>query len=169
MKVLFYTRKDLQENPAGDTTIIQALKEYLRKLDTRVDLCTDHRVNPSTYDVIYLFNVSRATELYNFIKLVPLENKVLVLTPIYWDLSKYLKETGQNVKMGAWIKGERKRQYVFDHVDLSIPHCTGEANLIKQNFHYNKLYEIIPYGTRPIHKESPTSIKMLMSMYCQVG
>ncbi len=159
MKVLFYTRKDLQENPAGDTTIIQGLKEYLRKLDTKVDLCTDHRVNLGTYDLIHLFNVSRATELFNFIKLLPLESKALVLTPIYWDLSAYLKETNQNVKMDAWIKGEKKRQYVFDHVDLSIPHCTGEANLIKRNFHYNKLYKIIPYGTRPIQNESSNYIK----------
>lgn len=159
MKVLFFTRKDLQENPAGDTTIIQALKKHLGEFEIKVDLCTDHRVNLSRYDLVHFFNVSRAFELYNIINLLPLENKAVVLTPIYWDLNEYLKATNQAAKMDAWINGERKRQYIFDHIDLSIPHCNGEANLIKRNFNYDKCYEIIPYGIEPTNKEGFSYIK----------
>ncbi|AOT72848.1 glycosyltransferase family 4 protein [Geosporobacter ferrireducens] len=158
MKILFFTRKDLQENPAGDTTIIQALKKHFRKHGIKVDLCTDHRVNIHSYDLIHLFNISRATELYNLIKLLPLEKKAVVLTPIYWDLSDYLKETNQAIKLNAWNSGERKRKYIFEHIDLSIPHCQGEIDLIKRNFNYRKDFEIIPYGVAPIQKESSSYI-----------
>lgn len=159
MKVLFYTRKNLQENPAGDTTIIQALRKHLRKLEIKVDLCTDQNVNLNTYDLVHLFNVSRASEIYNFLKLLPRESKATVLTPIYWDLRDYLKKINRKGKLDAWTNGERKRQYIFNHIDLSILHCNEEAHMIKQNYKYNKPYEIIPYGTRVIKKEAFNYIK----------
>ena len=138
MKVLFYTRKNLHENPAGDTSIIRALKEYLRKLEIKVDLCTDNRVNLNSYDLIHLFNVSRATELYDFIKILSTGSKAVVLTPIYWDLSNYLKQINQKEKLDAWTNGERKRHYIFENIDLSILHSKGEAEMIERNYNYNK-------------------------------
>ena len=159
MKVLFYTRKNLHENPAGDTSIIRALKEYLRKLEIKVDLCTDNRVNLNSYDLIHLFNVSRATELYDFIKILSTGSKAVVLTPIYWDLNNYLKQINQKEKLDAWTNGERKRHYIFENIDLSILHSEGEAEMIKQNYNYNKPYQIIHYGTRPIKKEAYNYVK----------
>ncbi|SHI52575.1 Glycosyltransferase involved in cell wall bisynthesis [Geosporobacter subterraneus DSM 17957] len=159
MRVLFFVRKDLVENPAGDTTIICALKKQLGRYKITADICMDHRINLNTYDVIHLFNVSRASELYNFMNHISIRDKAVALTPIYWDLSEYLKTTNQISKLDTWINGEKKRKHIFDHVDLSILHCKGEANLIKQNFNYKKLYKIIPYGTNIASAETSNYIR----------
>lgn len=159
MKVLFYTRKNLYENPAGDTSIIRALKEHLRRLEIKVDICTDNRVSLNSYDLIHLFNAARATELYDFIKILSTENKAVVLTPIYWDLSNYLKQINQQEKLDAWRNGERKRRYIFEHIDLAIPHSKSEADMIRENYSYSKPCQIIPYGTRHIKQEAFGYIK----------
>ncbi|QXM05967.1 glycosyltransferase family 4 protein [Crassaminicella indica] len=146
MNVLFQTRKDYLSNVAGDSVIIQNLRKNLINLGVKVDIYHDNRINLSKYDIVHIFNTIRVHESYQFMKHVKKHNKRIVLTPIYWDLRKYFKGTLQLEKIASWNRNEKKRKFLFDHCDIYLPHCMGEAKLIMKNYNTPSKYTIIPYG-----------------------
>lgn len=146
MNVLFQIRKDYLSNVAGDSIIIKNLRENLTKLGVKVDVHTDYRINLNKYDIIHIFNTIRIKESYEFMKYAILNNKKTVLTPIYWDLRNYFKQTKQKEKIDYWNCNEKKRKFLFDNCDVYLPHCKGEAELIIKNYNTFSKYEIVSYG-----------------------
>ncbi|TCO79060.1 glycosyltransferase [Marinisporobacter balticus] len=146
MDVLFQIRKDYLSNVAGDSIIVQNLRKQLIDLGVKVDIHTDERINLSKYDIVHIFNTIRVQESYQFMKHALSNHKKIVLTPIYWDLQNYLSETKQTEKLVYWHYSEKKRKFLFDHCDIYLPHCIGEAELIIRNYHNYVKYEVIPYG-----------------------
>jgi glycosyltransferase involved in cell wall biosynthesis len=146
MRVLFQIRKDYLYNVAGDSIIIQNLRKNLTNLGVKVDIHHDDRINLSKYDLVHIFNTIRVKESYQFIKHAKKHHKKVVLTPIYWDLRKYFKDTMQLEKIHIWDRNEKKRKFLFDHCDVYLPHCIGEAELIIKNYNTSSKYEIVSYG-----------------------
>lgn len=146
MNVLFQIRKDYLSNIAGDSIIIQNLKKNLTNFGIKVDVCTDTKINLNKYKVVHIFNTIRVQESYQFMKHAKKHNKKIVLTPIYWDLRKYFKDTKQQKKLEYWYRCEKKRKFLFDNCDIYLPHCVGEAELIVKNYNTSSKYKCVPYG-----------------------
>lgn len=146
MKVLYQIRKDFMDNLAGDSIVFLNLRKHLQDQGIKIDICTDENINIKSYDLVHIFNTIRTRESYGFMKNAKQYNKKVVLTPIYWDLRDYFTQTDQIVKKEAWEKSEDKRKYLFENCDMYLPHCEGEAELIRNNYRVNTKYVIIPYG-----------------------
>ncbi|QZY57021.1 glycosyltransferase [Crassaminicella profunda] len=146
MNVLFQIRKDYLSNVAGDSIIVQNLRKNLTNLGVKVDVYHDDRINLSKYDLVHIFNTIRVQESYQFMKHAKKHHKKIALTPIYWDLRKYFKDALQLEKIISWNRNEKKRKFLFDHCDVYLPHCMGEAELIIKNYNTSSKYEIVSYG-----------------------
>ncbi|QEK12096.1 glycosyltransferase family 4 protein [Crassaminicella thermophila] len=146
MNVLFQIRKDYLSNIAGDSIIMQNLKKNLINFGIRIDVCTDTKINLNKYEIVHIFNTIRVQESYQFMKHAKNNNKKIVLTPIYWDLRNYFKDTKQQKKLESWYRSEKKRKFLFDNCDIYLPHCYSEAALIIKNYNTSSKYKCIPYG-----------------------
>jgi glycosyltransferase involved in cell wall biosynthesis len=79
-------RGDVQKRPGGDFIQLLKTKEQLEKLGLTVDVSHNDRISLSRYDLVHLFNVTRITETYYFLKNALAQGKPVVLSPIYHSL-----------------------------------------------------------------------------------
>ena len=146
MKVLFQIRRDYLSNVAGDTIILKNLRKNLINLGVQVDVHTDIKISLSKYDIVHIFNTLRVYESYQFMEHAKHNHKKVVLTPIYWDLTNYLITNSLEFKLDLWQRSNRKRQYLFDHCDIFLPHCKTEEKTIIENYGNRNKSMILPYG-----------------------
>lgn len=124
-------------------------------MGVKVDITTDYRIHLYTYDIIHIFNIIRSHDSYGFMQHALKSNKKIVATPIFWDLSSYLKAINKKEKLESWCKGEKKRKFIMNHIDIYFPHCQGEKKLIENLYHTKKESRIIPYGVEPFYPTLP--------------
>jgi len=93
MRVLFQNRPDMFEVIGGDTIQLLKTKEYLEKLGIDVEVSTELRPNLNEYDLVHLFNITRVHETYIQAINAYKQNKPIVLSPIYWNTTEFLKKT----------------------------------------------------------------------------
>lgn len=151
MRVLYQIRNDYLSNIAGDSIVLQNLRKHLISLGVKIDVCTDNRINLKKYNIVHIFNSVRVQESYEFLKNGKYNNKKVVITPIYWDLQDYFLRSNQKERLNYWNKSEPIRKYLFNHCDVYLPHCTGEAKLIKNNYKPSSKCYIVPYGVNRIY------------------
>ncbi|MDR7295814.1 glycosyltransferase involved in cell wall biosynthesis [Pelomonas aquatica] len=64
MKILFQSRFNLFTAPGGDTVQLMKTAEYLRRLGVEVDIGTVDEPDLAGYDLVHLFNLMRAEDVY---------------------------------------------------------------------------------------------------------
>ena len=89
MKVLMQSRVSLFKVPGGDTIQILKTKEYLEKLEIKVDISTELEPDLKGYDIIHLFNLIRPQEIYLQAKNAKSQGEKVVLSPIYVLYTEY--------------------------------------------------------------------------------
>ncbi len=90
MRVLFGVRPDLRSDSGGDTTQILQTAEHLRTLG--VDVVLDDRLalDPSGFDVVHLFHLTRVYETHVQMRSIRAAGRVpIVLSSIYWPTDEY--------------------------------------------------------------------------------
>jgi len=92
MRVLFQNRPDMFKVIGGDTIQLLKTKEYLEKLGVEVDISLELRPNLDKYDLVHLFNITRVHETYIQAINAHKQNKPIVLSPIYWNKTEFLKK-----------------------------------------------------------------------------
>ena len=170
LRILFFSRSTLYTQPGGDTVQITETAKHLKQLGTEVDikLSGDH-VNPSDYDVVHFFNLSRPQDI---LKLLP-GIKKLVVTSIYIDYripksahagrtQKWLYRMfgGHGVEyvkiMARWLKGNETspgRRYIWRGQKDSIQQVLRKADhiIVASGFERYKLMH--DFGKLPVvHK-----------------
>lgn len=147
MKVLMYIRKDYKKNIAGDSILLLKTKEYLQKSKIEVVISSNPNENLDSYDIIHLFNTIRVSDTYQFYRNTLKYKKKIVLTPIYWNYTRYLPlDPINNYKISYWEKQNPLRKELFQKVDMLLPGSETEMREIERNFHIKVPYQVIYNG-----------------------
>jgi len=98
IRILIQNRVDAFDSIGGDTIEMLGFKKWLENKGVQVDISLDLEPILKDYDIVHLFNIIRIHETYTQYKNAKSQNKVVVLTPIYWDFSE-LEKRGRNAIM----------------------------------------------------------------------
>ncbi len=91
LNVLFQSRTTLFTVPGGDTVQVLKTKEYLGRMDVRVDICNELEPDVSAYDLVHVFNLMRPQEVFLQIKNAKKYGKPVALSTIYGLYTEYDK------------------------------------------------------------------------------
>lgn len=145
LKVLFQSRGDYKNNVAGDSIQMLKTKEYLEKLDVSVDISSNSRISIEKYDLIHIFNLTRAKESYRFSQNAISQNKPYVLSTIYWNMIYYIKKDKNASSMYEWWAAQNElRREILKNASMLLPNSQIEMEVIKKDFMTDQKSFIIP-------------------------
>ena len=87
MKILMWGRADLF-NGGGDQIQIENTAEELRKLGVEVDVSTSLETDPTSYDLVHVFQLDWAPESNLYARKAKSHKKPLVLSPIHHSVKE---------------------------------------------------------------------------------
>ncbi|GAA0747997.1 glycosyltransferase [Clostridium oceanicum] len=146
MKVLFCIRSDYYRNFSEDSIQMLKMLEYLKSKGAQVDINDGNIYDYSSYDIVHLFNLSKIGETYKYYKLAKKYKKKIVLSPLYWDYSKYYKYIDDEEDLKLWKKCNLYRLEVLRGSSIIYVNSKCEGELIKNNFEKNIEYKVIYTG-----------------------
>jgi glycosyltransferase involved in cell wall biosynthesis len=100
MKILFQSRKTLFTVPGGDTVQLLKTKEYLEKMDIKIDISLDLEPDLSSYDLVHVFNLMRPQEVYLQVRNAKKHSKPVALSTIYGLYTEYEKKARRGLPGG---------------------------------------------------------------------
>lgn len=86
IKVLIFNRMNSSKFPGGDTIQINAIKDFLINHNFSVTVSDNPLENLSSYDYVFIFNLTNPLEAYVCMKACEKYNKPYILFPVYWNL-----------------------------------------------------------------------------------
>lgn len=99
--ILFFVRRHLMDRPAGDTVQILKTAQYLR--DRGISVTIDSAATAANrFDLIHFWGLSPMETLYPAFFRAARAGRQIVLSPIYWDLSRYYESTGSIQRLNLW-------------------------------------------------------------------
>jgi glycosyltransferase involved in cell wall biosynthesis len=155
MRVLLCVRGDYIRSFAGDSKIVLMTAKYLKKLGIEVDINNGHIEDYSNYDIIHLFNLTRMGETYKYYKQAHRQKKNIVITPNYWNLTKYYnyKNEVENIKL--WEKCRLYREEILRGCKKVYASSEIEKKVLMGDFQSNADYKVIRHGVEIEHEETP--------------
>lgn len=151
MRVLLCIRKDYMLNFAGDSMQVNKTCEYLSKIGVSADINKGDIWDFSSYDIIHLFNLTAANETYQYYKRAVMYKKVIVLSPIYWNLLRYYTYTNDLNNIWLWNKWKPYREEIINNCKMIFPNSILEMELMKKEFKENLKYTVIYNGVDSIN------------------
>ncbi len=146
MNILFCIRNDYLTNFAGDSSQLLETADYIRKKGTTVTINNGTVFDYTNYDVIHLFNLTRITETYQYFKIAQKYNKPIVLTPIYWDLSKYYHYSNDMQSIKLWDYYRQFRKEIIQGCKMVYPSSALEMKSLKEEYGDEFPFQIIYSG-----------------------
>jgi hypothetical protein len=143
MKVLLCTRQDYYKNFDGDSTLMLKTAQYLKKFGVEVHVNNGCIYDFSEYDIIHLFNLNKVGETYKYYKIAHKNKKKIVLSPEYFNLSKYYTYKNNTEKLKLWQRSNIYRKEILKGVTRIIVNSKIEEENIKKDFEIEKLCSII--------------------------
>lgn len=134
MKTLLCIRSDYRSNPGGDTTLVLQTSEYLQEQGLEITVNSGQIQDYSDYDVVHLFNLTRISETYEYFWRARRQKKPVVITPIYWDLSKFYHYTKNTDALRRWEAYAPFRQEILNGCDAIYPTSNMEKELIGREY-----------------------------------
>lgn len=155
MKVLLCTRQDYYKNFDGDSTLMLKTAQYLKKIGVEVYVNNGCIYDFSEYDIIHLFNLNKVGETYKYYKIAHKNKKKIVLSPEYFNLSKYYTYKNNTEKLKLWQRSNIYRKEILKGVTRIIVNSKIEEENIKKDFEIEKLCSIIYNGVEVEDEEVP--------------
>lgn len=147
MKVLFQVRPDYRKNPAGDTVQLLATAQALQKLGIQVHVSLNPNIQLDEYDLVHIFNVTRVSDTSMYLENAKRQKKTVVLSPIYWNMQKFLEQRESNaMALAQWEANQPWRGQLLQDCDLLLPNGQLEMDMIRDDFQVETPYQVIPNG-----------------------
>lgn len=134
MKILLCIRDDYLSNPAGDTTLALQTAKYLRAKGLTVTVNCGQISDYSDYDIIHLFNLTRISETYEYFWKAKRQKKTMVITPIYWDLSRFYRLSKNAGALREWEAYAPYRREILNGCGAIYPTSQMERELIGREY-----------------------------------
>lgn len=155
MKILLCTRQDYNRNLGGDSTQVLKTAKYLEKLGVEVNINNGFIFDYSSYDIIHLFNVNKIWEIYNYYRTAHKYKKKIVVSPAYYNFSKYFKYKNYDDKLRLWESSNAYREEVLQGSTAIIANSYIESESIKSDFNIDKPINIIYNGIEVEDEQVP--------------
>lgn len=168
MKILLCIRSDYLSNPAGDTTLVLQTAKYLKRKGAEITVNCGQLRDYSAYDIIHLFNLTRICETYEFFLRAKRQKKPVVITPIYWDLSKFYRRSKNKDALHQWEDYAPFRREILNGCDAIYPSSNMERELIGQEYGIS-LPQIVVYSgidLRGLPDRTPMGVKCGKYILC---
>lgn len=134
VKTLLCIRSDYRSNPAGDTTLVLQASEYLQDRGVEITVNCGQIQDYSEYDIVHLFNLTRISETYEYFWRARHQKKPVVITPIYWDLSKFFHYSKNTDALRQWEAYAPFRQEILNGCDAIYPSSNTEKEQIGREY-----------------------------------
>ncbi len=145
---------------AGDSVQLLKTAEYLKEKGLFVTINDGTILDYTEYDIIHLFNLTRLSETYKYFKIAQKFNKLIVLTPIYWDISKFYKYVNDIQNIKQWEYEKQFRQEIIKGCTLIYPSSMLEMEALELDNENNFPYEIIYSGVSENNITASESLEM---------
>lgn len=155
MRVLFCIRSDYLRNFAGDTMQLLKSAEYLRRKGIQVDVNSGSVTDFSQYDIVHLFNITSMGETYKYYKTARMCKRITVITPIYWDMTKYYNSLSDLEGIKLWNKCKIYRNEILTGCKMIYSNSNMEMNMLKNEFGKNLSCKVIYNGVETESEEVP--------------
>lgn len=183
LNILYITRKDWLQNWGGDSVQMLYIKKYLEKIgNLKISIETNPLILKKCikdFDIVHIFNIQRLSEAIYYVHLAKDNEKKLIISPIFGDLSRatsksifkilnenfiYLAKDLARVMHGVSYSKTflfHLRKYLFatfktkikNILSLSevvIPNSIAEANYLKRVFQISdEKIKVIKNGVDP--------------------
>lgn len=146
MKILFCIRSDYLTNFAGDSKQLLKTADYLRQKGLSITINSGEITDYGDYDIVHLFNLTRITETYRYFKAAQKFRKPIVITPIYWNLSKYYRFASDEQNLSLWNYYRTYRKEIICGCRMVYPAGTAEKDLLSEDCKCDFPYCIISCG-----------------------
>lgn len=153
MKILMCIREGYLKSFAGDSMQVIKTMEYLKRYNVEVDINNGSIFDFSRYDLIHLFNLSILGETYQYYKRALAYKKPVVISPIYWNLSRYYNFIKDDYELMLWKKWKPYRKEVLNGCRMIYPNSYLELEEIKREFGSELPCEIIYNGIEPMSED----------------
>lgn len=155
MRVLLCIRGDYIKSFAGDSKIVLKTAEYLKKNGIEVKINMGDTVDYSKYDIIHLFNITRMGETYKYYKQAHKNKKIIVATPMYFDMTRYYNYKNETDNAKLWEKSQLYRKEILQGCRKIYPSSSWESDIISRDF--SAIYDstVIYNGVEVEHDETP--------------
>jgi glycosyltransferase involved in cell wall biosynthesis len=153
MKVLMCIRNGYLNSFAGDSVQLMKTVEYLKKYNIDVDINSGSVYDFSSYDIIHLFNLTVLGETYQYYKRAMAYKKPVVISPIYWNLSRYYNFIKDDYELMLWQKWKHYRKEVLNGCRMIYPNSFLEMEEIKREFGSELPCEIIYNGIEQMSED----------------
>lgn len=120
MKTLLCIRSDYLTSFAGDSRQLLETAAFLRRHGADVQICTAAD-SIKKCDAVHLFNLTRITETYAFFQAAVQYRKRILLTPIFWDLSRYYQFMKDEVQLAQWEYYKSFRREILQGCSMVCP------------------------------------------------
>ncbi|MBU3112396.1 glycosyltransferase family 4 protein [Clostridium lacusfryxellense] len=155
MKVLLCVRQDYYRNFAVDSIKVIKTAEYLRKLGVIVDINDGSIYDYSKYDLVHLFNIDTTGETYKYYKIAHFYKKILVISPMHWDMKKYQMLNNKTESMGLYEKCSSYKEEILKKSKVIICNSELEKDIIKKEFNVNTKCTVIYNGVQVENDDIP--------------
>lgn len=147
MKVLFQTRSDYIQNPAGDSVQMIMTAQELNKLGVEVHFSAAPNLDLSAYDLVHIFNITQINECYLFFLNAQRQRRMIVISPIYWPPDAYFKREGASSNtLAVWKHMQPMRAHLVKECTLLLPNSQVEMDILVQDFPNAASYKVVPNG-----------------------
>ncbi|KYH31058.1 glycosyl transferases group 1 [Clostridium tepidiprofundi DSM 19306] len=155
MKVLLCVRQDYYRNFASDSMQVMQVAKYLKKLGVTFEINNGETVDYSSYDIIHLFNLNSTGEIYKYYKIAHHYRKTIVVSPNYWDLSRYYDYVGDIEGLKLWRRCKPYRDEILKKCNMIFCNSNIEKEHLKKEFAYIAPCKIVHYGVNAENDDIP--------------
>lgn len=134
MKILFCMRSDYYRNFGEDSMQALKIKRYLEKIGVEVEINYGQIGDYSSYDIVHLFDLKITGEIYKYYKTAKYYKKNIVISPLYWDQSKYYNFINDLEGIKLWDKSKIYKQKILKGCKMIFLNSLMEEELIKREF-----------------------------------
>ena len=148
MKILLCTRDNYLLNFAGDSVQVLSTFSFLKKIGIHVVINDGEILDYSKYDIVHIFNLTRIREAYESYTLAKKHGCITVISPIYWNLTKYYIHTGNIEYLESWKKSEGYRSEIIKGCKMIYPASYLEMEMLKNDFGEDLPYKVVYNGVK---------------------
>lgn len=155
MKVLLCVRQDYYRNFAADSIKVIKTAEYLRKLGVTVDINDGGIYDYKDYDIVHLFNIDNAGEIYKYYKIAHFYKNNIVISPMHWDMKKYHMINNKIENMKLYEKCSSYKEEILKKSKVIICNSELEKELIQNEFNIETKCIVIYNGVEVEDEDIP--------------
>ncbi|MEG1254737.1 glycosyltransferase [Clostridium sp.] len=156
MKVLLCARGDYTNLSGGDTAIMFKIYSFLKEQKVEVTICgANEEVKYEDYDIVHLFDIKNIFDAYKHFKLASNSRCNIVISPMYFNMSKFFNYTNNEERFNLWNNCKVYRERILKKSNLIFCNSNYEKDIIVKDFNPKGEIIVVNNGVAINYDEVP--------------